>query len=54
MTMGSIMQKLDRMGIPDHFVEHGSVKQLWEEIGLTIEEIIQKMNKMARKKQKRA
>lgn len=46
--------EISRMGIPDHFVEHGSVKQLWEEIGLTIEEVIQKMNKMVIKKQKRA
>lgn len=46
--------EIHRMGIPDHFVEHGSVKQLLEEIGLTTDEIVKKINRIARKKQKRA
>lgn len=43
-----------RMGIPDQFIEHGSVKELWEEIGLTTEEVVKKINTMVIKKQKRA
>ncbi|KAA9026245.1 1-deoxy-D-xylulose-5-phosphate synthase [Niallia endozanthoxylica] len=43
-----------RMGIPDEFIEHGSVKMLWEEIGLTTEEVVKKINTMVIKKQKRA
>jgi 1-deoxy-D-xylulose-5-phosphate synthase len=43
-----------RMGIPDRFIEHGSVKELWKEIGLTTEEARKKINTMVIKKQKRA
>jgi 1-deoxy-D-xylulose-5-phosphate synthase len=43
-----------RMGIPDRFIEHGSVKELWKEIGLTTEEVRKKINTMVIKKQKRA
>ena len=32
--------EISRMGIPDYFVEHGSVKELFIEIGLTPEEIV--------------
>ncbi|GLB58136.1 1-deoxy-D-xylulose-5-phosphate synthase [Cytobacillus sp. NCCP-133] len=46
--------KIDRMGIPDKFIEHGSVKELLEEIGMTVGDIVEKMSKLARKKQKRA
>jgi 1-deoxy-D-xylulose-5-phosphate synthase len=46
--------EIARMGIPDHFIEHGSVKELWNEIGLTSENIVQKINSMVIKKQKRA
>jgi 1-deoxy-D-xylulose-5-phosphate synthase len=46
--------EIHRMGIPDRFIEHGGVKELLEEIGLTTEEIVQKINMIARKKQKRA
>src|SRR5699024_8464260 len=28
---------IDRMGVPDYFVEHGAVEQLLEEIGMTTE-----------------
>jgi 1-deoxy-D-xylulose-5-phosphate synthase len=46
--------EISRMGIPDYFVEHGSVKELYTEIGLTTEEIIENINLMVIKKQKRA
>jgi 1-deoxy-D-xylulose-5-phosphate synthase len=46
--------EIARMGIPDHFIEHGSVKELWSEIGLTPEEIVQNIKSMVTKKQKRA
>ena len=48
------MLKLTRMGIPDQFIEHGSVNELLEEIGLTTEDIVQKIKSMVIKKQKRA
>ncbi|MCA1036161.1 1-deoxy-D-xylulose-5-phosphate synthase [Bacillus infantis] len=45
---------IERMGIPDEYIEHGSVKELLKEIGLTSEMAVQKLAKLARKKQKRA
>ncbi|WP_338470211.1 1-deoxy-D-xylulose-5-phosphate synthase [Niallia sp. XMNu-256] len=46
--------EISRMGIPDYFVEHGSVKELYVEIGLTPEEIVKQIDSMVIKKQKRA
>ncbi|WP_428909072.1 1-deoxy-D-xylulose-5-phosphate synthase [Niallia sp. Krafla_26] len=46
--------EISRMGIPDYFVEHGSVKELFLEIGLTPEEIVNRINSLVIKKQKRA
>ncbi|MBT2687034.1 1-deoxy-D-xylulose-5-phosphate synthase [Bacillus sp. ISL-47] len=46
--------EIDRMGIPDKFIEHGSVKELLEEIGMTVDDVVERMGKLARKKQKRA
>lgn len=45
---------VDRMGIPDQFIEHGDVGKLLEEIGLTTEEAVKRLNILARKKQQRA
>ncbi|MFE8702533.1 1-deoxy-D-xylulose-5-phosphate synthase [Cytobacillus sp. FJAT-54145] len=45
---------IERMGIPDRFIEHGSVKELLKEIGLTTEDVVQKLQTLARIKQKRA
>lgn len=45
---------IDRMGIPDYFVEHGSVNELLEEIHLTKESVIKKIKRITPKKQKRA
>lgn len=45
---------IDRMGIPDHFIEHGSVNELLNEIGMTTEEVVKKIGLIAEKKQKRA
>jgi 1-deoxy-D-xylulose-5-phosphate synthase len=47
---------IDRMGIPDQFIEHGDVDSLLEEIGLTTEETIKRTSILAsaRKKQQRA
>ncbi|MBP3039750.1 1-deoxy-D-xylulose-5-phosphate synthase [Bacillaceae bacterium Marseille-Q3522] len=45
---------ITRMGIPDRFIEHGSVKELLKEIGLTTEAVVQKMSSLVNKKQKRA
>lgn len=46
--------EIDRMGIPDRFIEHGSVDKLLEEIGLTPEAVVDRLNNIVRKKQKRA
>jgi 1-deoxy-D-xylulose-5-phosphate synthase len=45
---------IERMGIPDQFIEHGSVDQLLEDIGLTVEGAVQRIKKITPKKQKRA
>jgi 1-deoxy-D-xylulose-5-phosphate synthase len=46
--------EIDRIGIPDRFIEHGSVNELLNEIGLTTENVVNKLQTLARKKQKRA
>ncbi|WP_100331518.1 1-deoxy-D-xylulose-5-phosphate synthase [Bacillus xiapuensis] len=45
---------IERMGIPDRFIEHGSVDLLLEEIGLTEEDAVRKIMAMKPIKQKRA
>lgn len=45
---------IDRMGIPDQFIEHGDVDSLLEEIGLTSDEVVKRMMILAHKKQQRA
>ena len=45
---------IDRMGIPDYFIEHGSVDELLEEINLTTEAVVKRIKRIAPKKQKRA
>ncbi|WP_027407741.1 1-deoxy-D-xylulose-5-phosphate synthase [Anoxybacteroides tepidamans] len=45
---------IERMGIPDRFIEHGSVKELLEEIGLTTSHVIDRIQTMVPRKQKRA
>ncbi|MBA2173648.1 1-deoxy-D-xylulose-5-phosphate synthase [Halobacillus locisalis] len=47
-------QSVKRMGVPDRFIEHGSVSKLWEEIGLTTENIVSHMKKLLPNKQQRA
>lgn len=42
---------MDRIGIPDHFIEHGNVDQLLEEINLTAEEAIKRIHALVQKKQ---
>ncbi|MBE2904689.1 1-deoxy-D-xylulose-5-phosphate synthase [Anoxybacillus flavithermus] len=45
---------IDRMGIPDRFIEHGGVSQLLEEIGLTTEHVMERICLLTPKKRKRA
>lgn len=45
---------IDRMGIPDYFIEHGSVDELLQEIDLTAEAVVKRIKRIAQKKQKRA
>lgn len=46
--------KVNRMGIPDQFIEHGSVSKLLEEIGMTTENVVKLLTSMIPQKQKRA
>lgn len=46
--------EIKRLGIPDWFIEHGSVGELYEEIGLTPENVADTLVKMLPRKQKRA
>ncbi|WP_431029877.1 1-deoxy-D-xylulose-5-phosphate synthase [Lysinibacillus sp. LZ02] len=41
---------IDRIGIPDKFIEHGSVDQLLEEINVTTEETVQRINTLLKKR----
>lgn len=45
---------IDRMGIPDRFIEHGGVSQLLEEVGLTTEHVMERICLLTPKKRKRA
>lgn len=47
-------QAIERMGIPDHFIEHGSVNKLLDEIGVTVENVVKKIHALRPKRQKRA
>ncbi|MCT6922986.1 1-deoxy-D-xylulose-5-phosphate synthase [Metasolibacillus sp.] len=42
---------IDRIGIPDEFIEHGNVDELLAEIGVTAEEAIQRIEKLIQLKQ---
>ncbi|MCR6110510.1 1-deoxy-D-xylulose-5-phosphate synthase [Bacillus sp. A301a_S52] len=45
---------MERLGIPDRYIEHGSVPKLLEEIGLTSENVVARIQQMLPKKRKRA
>lgn len=47
-------QVIHRMGIPDRYIEHGSVNELYQEIGLTKEEISNNIQALLPEKQQRA
>jgi 1-deoxy-D-xylulose-5-phosphate synthase len=40
---------VDIMGIPDQFVEHGSVRELWKELGLTADGVCARIRKLIKK-----
>lgn len=42
------------MGLPDYFVEHGSVGELLEETGLTVENVKKKIKRIVPLQKKRA
>ncbi|RFB17115.1 1-deoxy-D-xylulose-5-phosphate synthase [Bacillus sp. HNG] len=44
--------KIDRMGIPDQFIEHGSVNELLREIGMTTENVVERIQKLVPKKKR--
>jgi 1-deoxy-D-xylulose-5-phosphate synthase len=41
---------IDRMGIPDCFIEHGSVTKLMEEIGLTTPDLVERVKTLVKRK----
>ena len=41
---------IDRIGIPDQFIEHGDVNQLLEEINVTSEETVKRINALLKKR----
>ncbi|WP_026689325.1 1-deoxy-D-xylulose-5-phosphate synthase [Alteribacter aurantiacus] len=45
---------VDRMGIPDRYIEHGSVSELWEEIGLTPAKVAERVVDLLPRKRQRA
>ncbi|WP_246944604.1 1-deoxy-D-xylulose-5-phosphate synthase [Bacillus pinisoli] len=51
---GYYQSKIDRIGIPDQFIEHGSVNELLEEIDLTVEATVTRAKLILNKKQQRA
>jgi 1-deoxy-D-xylulose-5-phosphate synthase len=46
--------RIDRLGIPDKFIEHGNVDELLREIELTPEAAVERIQRLARQKEKRA
>ncbi|MDV2685154.1 1-deoxy-D-xylulose-5-phosphate synthase [Alkalihalophilus lindianensis] len=46
--------QVKRMGIPDEFIEHGSVGQLLEEVGLTSAGVVEQLTTMLPRKRQRA
>ncbi len=46
--------EIERIGIPDQFIEHGGVDELLKEINFTTEEVVERLTNLARKQQKRA
>ncbi|WP_210365870.1 1-deoxy-D-xylulose-5-phosphate synthase [Bacillus sp. REN3] len=52
--LGFHKAEIDRMGIPDQFIEHGSVDELLREIGMTKDDVVLRIQRLARQKQKRA
>lgn len=51
---GYTNHEIKRMGIPDRFIEHGDVKSLMQEIGLTTDNIVQTIKNEKQKLIKRA
>ncbi|MBO7749080.1 1-deoxy-D-xylulose-5-phosphate synthase, partial [Paenibacillus sp. MWE-103] len=45
--------KISRIGIPDRFIEHGSVSKLLEEIGMTTENVITQLRAMIPENEKK-
>ncbi|WP_409270598.1 1-deoxy-D-xylulose-5-phosphate synthase [Neobacillus sp. SCS-31] len=51
---GYFKSVIDRMGIPDKFIEHGSVDELLDEIDFTVDSAISRLSILTAKKQQRA
>ncbi|MFJ3388594.1 1-deoxy-D-xylulose-5-phosphate synthase [Lysinibacillus sp. NPDC086135] len=48
---GYLSAIIDRMGIPDHFIEHGNVDQLLAEIHMTAEDTVARLHVLLQQKQ---
>ncbi|SDI96313.1 1-deoxy-D-xylulose-5-phosphate synthase [Salimicrobium halophilum] len=51
---GYVNQRVHRIGLPDRFIEHGSVKDLWKEVGLTVEKVVESVQESLPTTEKRA
>lgn len=51
--LGFHQSKIDRIGIPDQFIEHGSVNELLDEIDFTVEATVAKAKQITKMKQQR-
>ncbi|SIS36950.1 1-deoxy-D-xylulose-5-phosphate synthase [Salimicrobium flavidum] len=47
-------REVKRIGLPDRFVEHGSVKDLWKEVDFTNENVVKTVQNLIPKSEKRA
>jgi 1-deoxy-D-xylulose-5-phosphate synthase len=45
---------IERMGIPDEYIEHGNVPELLEEVGLTTNHVVERIQTMLPRKRQRA
>ncbi|AFC29795.1 Dxs [Paenibacillus mucilaginosus 3016] len=46
--------RIKLVGVPDYFVEHGSVKEQRQEVGLTAERLVQELQTLVPRRRQRA
>jgi len=50
----TVMPRIRLIGVPDEFIEHGSIKEQRQEVGLTVDQIIDQVHALTAKKRIRA